>query len=99
MKNAIIMLAVGLTLTGCTSQEEKLCRAAIESTLLNPETAEISGFTPVDGEFEPVTDGEAKYFRFKVRAEGSLGNKITKMKCCVTDESLDNCICVSPGAA
>lgn len=83
----ITALAAGaLTLSGCgatdlmASPDERACLDAIRATLINPETASFHDFR----EFDEM-DGQPVY-QVRVRAEGRLGNTITKMFLCLKDD-------------
>lgn len=110
MKNIMIMIAISLTLMGCARHEEKLCRTQIKSTLLNPETATFSDFESIDKKAvesdelmsglkgylaELVPQKGATYYRLKLRADGELGNKITKLQFCSVSAAGDQCACLS----
>lgn len=106
----LLAIAALASLSACASSEEKLCRASIKADLLNPETAEFSDFTsytpeqiksdvtlsamPEIMENLMPTEG-ASYFGMRLRAEGELGNKITKIQFCAVDQSKKNCACIS----
>lgn len=109
MRIMAIMLAA-LFLSACSSAEERLCKAELDQTLLNPETADYSGFQPVNesaissdeylstlrkyvGEVIPAKG--ATYFQMKVRADGELGNKITKMHFCSVNAEKNKCACLA----
>lgn len=110
MKNRLKLLAfaAGLTLSACSSTEEKLCRAHMTDTLLNPETASFSDFKSVSpGEIEAsgllkestirmsnsIPLQGASYYQMRVRADGELGNKVTKIEFCGVDAQKANCAC------
>ena len=95
-------------LAGCASSEEKLCRAHVTENLLNPETASFNDFKSVstgevdaNGVFKEATirmsnsiplQG-ASYYQMRVRADGELGNKVTKIEFCGVDAQKANCAC------
>lgn len=105
---ALAMLA--MSVAGCSSAKEKLCRTDIEQTLLNPETAQYSEFRPLTA--QDLKDNElwsgmsdimksiipkdgASYATMKVRAEGKLGNVITSRQFCAINAANDQCSCIS----
>lgn len=106
----LVALSAALALTACSSHEEKLCRAHITEGLLNPETASFSDFkaiTPQEiaadellSEMPRIMENlipqkGATYYRMRVRADGKLGNKITKVQICAINAQKDNCACIS----
>lgn len=108
MRNTIIALTA-LMLAACSSAEERVCRASLDETLINPETAEYSAFhllNPDDIKNEPtmayrreamshlIPQKGARYALMKVRAEGKLGNKITSNQFCAINATKDTCFCI-----
>lgn len=106
----IAIISAALCLSSCASGEERLCRAEMDRTLLNPETADYSGFEPItDGAIssdeymsslrtyvgELIPSNGATYFQMKVRADGELGNKITKMHFCSVNAEKNKCACLA----
>lgn len=67
------------------------CLASIRNSLLNPETAEFYDFTKIETDEKT---GESGY-SVRVRAEGQLGNRITKNYFC-GDFKDRGCVCI-PG--
>lgn len=109
MKHKHALIAVAVALTGCTSAEGKLCRAQFSETLLNPETAKFSDFKQIDAQEldgDPlyaglkrltgriVSPANATYYGMKVKAQGELGNEITKRQLCAVNAAKDTCFCV-----
>lgn len=107
---AVIVLGAVFALSACSSAEEKLCRANVTEGLLNPETASFSDFRAINpqeiasDEFlshmpdmmdSLIPKKDATYYRMRVRAEGQLGNKITKTQICAVDAKKANCACVA----
>lgn len=107
---AIVALGAVFALSACSSREEKLCRAQVTEGLLNPETASFSDFRPITpqeiagDEFlshmpdmmeSLIPKKGATYYRMRVRAEGQLGNKITKSQVCAIDAQKANCACIA----
>lgn len=109
MKQVIIVTAAALALAGCSSSDEKLCKAEFGKSLLNPETAKYSDFQSVtqqeikgsellSGLREYMTPlippAGATYFKMKVRAQGELGNEITKWQFCSINAAKSGCACL-----
>jgi hypothetical protein len=107
MKTRAILMGA-MMLAGCSSAEEKLCRAHITERLLNPETASFSDFKPVStaeiGELGALKEATIKlsnsiplqgasYYQMRVRADGELGNKVTKIEFCGVDGQKADCAC------
>lgn len=105
----LLALSAGLSLSSCSGTEEKLCRAHVTEGLLNPETASFSDFKAVpqaevdaDGimrEMVPLMASTippqgARYYRMRVRADGELSNKVTKIEFCGVDAAKKNCSCL-----
>jgi hypothetical protein len=107
---AVVALGAVFSLSACSSAEEKLCRANVTEGLLNPETASFSDFKAISAqeiasdEFlshmpdmmdSLISKKGATYYRMRVRAEGQLGNKITKTQVCAVDAKKANCACIA----
>lgn len=110
MKRVILLAIVTGSLSACASQEEKLCRTSVKATLLNPETAEFSDFRKYSNKeieadeflshMPEIMEGTvptkgASYYRMRVRADGEIGNKITKLNFCAIDAKRTSCSCVA----
>lgn len=107
---ATVTLGTMLALSACSSGEEKMCRAHVTEGLLNPETASFSDFKAItpqqiaEDQFlshmpdmmdSLISKKGATYYSMRVRAEGQLGNKITKSQVCAIDAQKANCACIA----
>lgn len=107
-----IMPILCLALAACSSAEEKLCRAKIDASLINPETAQYSEYRDLNA--QDIGDNEywsylpdamshvipkdgARYAAIKVRAEGKLGNVITSHRFCGINAERTDCFCLDAG--
>lgn len=110
--NKYLLPLLCLPLAGCASKEEKLCKAQIEASLINPETARFSDYRDLTSKeiqaseywsYLPETmrhvipKAGASYVTLKVRAEGKLGNVITSHRFCGVNAQKTDCFCVDAG--
>ena len=107
-KTIPVVFAITFGLSACTSHAEKLCTSQFSKELLNPETAQYNDFhtitsQDIDGDptyaslktklADSVAVDGASFYQMRVRAEGEMGNKVTKIEFCAIPTNKDDCAC------
>lgn len=97
----LLIPTVALSVSACSSANERMCKKAISEQALNPETIVFKEFEEIPYErYWSMRDADAnilakptydkyiphyKTYRMRVQAQGKLGNTITSVKACMVE--------------